>query len=96
MCYAYCNINIGPHNTLLQWLQGTLKLIAFSNCSINQVTYLYDTFCQALEAEKEVQVVFCDISKAFDRVWYRGFLHTRRWQIYLEIFLGGLLHTLPI
>ena len=33
----------------------------------NQLTFLYDTFCQALDTGKEVQVVYCDISKAFDR-----------------------------
>ena len=41
----------------------------------NQLTFLYDTFCQALDAGKEVRVVFCDISKAFDRVWHAGLLH---------------------
>ena len=41
----------------------------------NQLTFLYDTFCQALDAGKEVRVVFCDISKAFDRVWHADLLH---------------------
>ena len=35
---------------------------------------LYNTFCQTLDAGKEVRVVFCDISEAFDRVWYSGLL----------------------
>ena len=38
------------------------------------MTYLYDTFCEALDSGKEVRVMFCDISKAFDRVWHRGLL----------------------
>ena len=37
--------------------------------TVNQLSYLYNTFCQALDAGKEV---FCDISKAFDRVWHAG------------------------
>ena len=41
----------------------------------NQLTFLYNTFCQALVAGKEVRAVFCDISKAFDRVWLAGLLH---------------------
>ena len=41
----------------------------------NQLTFLYDTFCQALDAGKEVRKVFCDISKAFDRVWHADLLH---------------------
>ena len=36
--------------------------------TVNQLAYLYNTFCQSLAAGKEVRVVFCDISKAFDRV----------------------------
>ena len=40
----------------------------------NQLTYLYDTVCQALDHGKEVRVVFCDISKAFDRVWHKGLI----------------------
>ena len=40
--------------------------------TVNQLTYLYNTFCQALDSGKEVRVVFCDVSKAFDRVWHEG------------------------
>ena len=42
--------------------------------TVNQLTYLYNTFCQALDSGKEVRVVFCDVSKAFDRVWHEGLL----------------------
>ena len=42
--------------------------------TINQLTYLYNFFAQALDYGKEVCVVFCDISKAFDRVWHEGLL----------------------
>jgi hypothetical protein len=31
-------------------------------------------FGKALDEGKEIRVVFCDISKAFDRVWHIGFL----------------------
>ena len=40
----------------------------------NQLTYLYDTFFHALASGKVIRVVFCDISKAFDRVWHQGIL----------------------
>ena len=42
--------------------------------TVNQLAYLYNAFCQALGTGKEVRVVFCDISKAFDRVWREGLL----------------------
>ena len=43
--------------------------------TVNQLTYLYNTFSEALDSGKEVRAVFCDISKAFDRVWHAGVLH---------------------
>ena len=40
----------------------------------NQLIDIYNTFCKALDAGKEIRVVFFDISKAFDRVWHRGLI----------------------
>ena len=40
-----------------------------------QLLHTYHTFCEAVDNGKEVRVVFCDISKAFDRVWHKGLLH---------------------
>ena len=40
--------------------------------TVNQLAYLYHVFEQALDHKKSVQVVFCDISKAFDRCWHAG------------------------
>ena len=41
----------------------------------NQLIHTYHTFCEAVDNGKEIRTVFCDISKAFDRVWHRGLLH---------------------
>ena len=46
--------------------------------TVNQLTYLYNTVCHALDSGKEVRFVFCDISKAFDRVWHAGLIHKLR------------------
>ena len=43
--------------------------------TVNQLVDIYNTFCRALDAGKEVRAIFCDISKAFDRVWHKGFLY---------------------
>ena len=40
--------------------------------TVHQLTYLYDLFCKALNDKKDVRLVFCDQSKAFDRVWHAG------------------------
>ena len=58
-------------NTLLSSFQsGFLP----GDSTVNQLTFLYNTFCQALDSGKEAQAVFCDISKAFDRVWHSGLI----------------------
>ena len=43
--------------------------------TVNQLLHLSDTFGKALDAGKEVRVIFCDISKAFDRVWHEGLIY---------------------
>ena len=42
--------------------------------TVNQLVDIYNTFCKALDEGKEVRAVFCDVSKAFDRVWHRGLI----------------------
>ena len=47
-------------NNLLSSLQSGFIL---RNSTINQLTFLCNTFCQALDPGKKVRTVFCDISK---------------------------------
>ena len=44
------------------------------NSTTNQLVFLYNEFCKGLDEDKELRVVFCGISKAFDFVWHRGLL----------------------
>ena len=44
------------------------------NSTVNQLVDIYNTFCKSLDEGKEVRAVFCDISKAFDRVRHRSLL----------------------
>jgi hypothetical protein len=41
----------------------------------NQLVHLYHVFCKAIDQKKKIRIVFCDISKAFDRVWHEGLLY---------------------
>lgn len=43
--------------------------------TVNQLLDLYNTLCKALDEGKEVRAIFCDVSKAFDRVWHKGLLY---------------------
>lgn len=44
------------------------------DCTTKQLTYRYTSFCQPLDSGKVVRVVFCDVKKAFGRVWHKHFL----------------------
>ena len=44
------------------------------NSFVIQLVKLYNAFCQALDEGKYVRAVFCDTSKAFDRVCHRGLI----------------------
>ena len=46
--------------------------------TVNQLLFSYNAFCKVLDAGKKVQVIFCDISKAFDQVWHAGLIHKLR------------------
>jgi hypothetical protein len=39
-----------------------------------QLIDLYHTFCESIDKNIDVRMVFCDISKAFDTVWHTGLL----------------------
>jgi hypothetical protein len=42
--------------------------------AINQLLFITNEFGEALDEGKEIKEVFCDISKAVDRVWHIGLL----------------------
>ena len=43
--------------------------------TINQLLYISNELSQALDAGKEIRVVFFNISKAFEMVWHKGLLY---------------------
>ena len=43
--------------------------------TVTQLAEVYHHFCNAIDRNKEIRVVFLDISKAFDRVWHTGLLY---------------------
>ena len=42
--------------------------------TVYQLVHLYHIFSEAIDKQKSIRVVFCDISKAFDRLWHSGLL----------------------
>ena len=65
---------------LFNYLQGNSFLTSVhsnflpGDSTVNQLTFLYNIFSQAPDANKEIQVVFCDIGWAFAHVWHAGLL----------------------
>jgi len=43
--------------------------------TVNQLVFLYNSFAEALDKKKDGHIVFCDITKAFDRVWHEDLLY---------------------
>ena len=40
--------------------------------TVNQLSYLYHSFCKALDDNKDIQIIYCDVKKAFEKVWHDG------------------------
>ena len=62
--------------------------------TVNQLVCLYHTLCEALDKKKDVRIVFCDISKAFDRVWHAGLVYKLRCMGIRGKLLSWLIHYL--
>ena len=63
--------NFFNENNVISCLQSGF---VSGDSTVNQLVYIYNTFCKALDEGKEVRAVFYDINKAFDRVWHKGLL----------------------
>ena len=70
--YLYNYITV---NDILTPLQSGFR---HGDSTTNQLLHTYHTICEAVDKGKEVRAVFCDISKAFDRVWHKGLLFKLR------------------
>jgi hypothetical protein len=46
--------------------------------TVNQLVYIYNTIISNLDIGKDIMFIFCDISKAFERVWHTGLLYKLR------------------
>ena len=46
--------------------------------TVYQLIDIYNQICKAFDDKKSTCMVFCDISKAFDRVWHKGLIHKLR------------------
>ena len=52
------------------WQSGFIP----GHSTVTHLVEMYHEFCRAVSEGKEIRIVFCDVSRAFDRVWHRGLL----------------------
>ena len=57
-------------NTITRYQSGFTP----GDSTVNQLAYFYNFISKSVDSGKEVKAIFCDISKAFDRVWHKGLL----------------------
>ena len=69
--YKHLYNYISQNNLLTPLQSGFIS----GDSTTNQLLNIYHMFCEAVDNLREVRVVFCDISKAFDRVWHKGLLY---------------------
>ena len=62
--------HLSDNNLLTPFQSGFIP----GDSTVNQLLDIYDIIISALDDGKEVRAVFCDVEKAFDRVWHRGLI----------------------
>ena len=67
-------INLVPKNKLTPVQSGFTP----GDSAVFQLEDLCHTFSRAVCEGKEIRVVFCDIRKAYDKVWHKGLLFKLR------------------
>ena len=78
LCQAGKSMERCVHKVLYNYINEHKLLTPFQSGFVPgdsttfQLLHTCHMFCEAVDGGKEVRVVFCDISKAFDRVWHRG------------------------
>ena len=55
----------------------------------NQLIKMYQIILEYLDKGKDIKFIFCDESKAFDKVWHRGLLHELKNMELAEIYING-------
>ena len=66
--YKYTYNFIFEHSLLYAYQSGFIR----GHSTVYQLLEMYHRVCQNLDVRLSTILIFCDISKAFDRVWHEG------------------------
>ena len=69
--YMIIKYNYLHRNKLLSKNQSGFRP---NDSTVNQLAFMYHMFCESLDKKKDVRIIFCDVSKAFDKVWHKGII----------------------
>lgn len=69
--YKHVYNHLINNNLLYEYQSGFLP----KRSTVHQLIEIYNTVLNSLEKRETCCFVFCDFSKAFDRVWHKGLLH---------------------
>jgi hypothetical protein len=69
--YKHIYNNLLDNDILTARQSGFIKGVS----AVNQLINITNNFEKALDSGKEVRVVSCDISQAFDRAWHKGLIY---------------------
>jgi hypothetical protein len=94
--FKYINNYLLNHNIIMHCQSGFTK----GDSAINQLVDITNNIGKALDDGKEFRIVFCDVRKAFDKVWHQGLLHKLKNYgfgeniiIWLEHYFAGSITT---
>ena len=62
------------YNSLIELIYKYQSGFMHKHFTVHQLIEIYHNICLALENHKIICSVFCDISKAFDRIWHKGLI----------------------
>ena len=69
--YKYVYNHLQKYKLIYEYQSGFLP----KNSTVHQLLEIYDCILNSLERKEISCFVFCDFSKAFDKVWHKGLLH---------------------
>ena len=69
--FKYLSNFAQEHNIITKFQSGFRS----RDSTVNQLLEIYHQIIENLDKGKEIKFIFCDISKAFDKVWHRGLIY---------------------
>jgi hypothetical protein len=72
--YKHVYKHLHSNKLIYEYQSGFLP----KHSTVHQLIELYNTILNSLENKEFSCIVFCDFSKAFDKVWHNGLIHKRK------------------